>query len=260
MSAYHCSLHPLINGVEIIRLDARPIGSSRRRPRCRATTSTGRPCRNIALPGSEYCRVHESQSSRARHPASEPEPFDDPVQGHEGEGLETFIRRRLSGDYEVDDFGYDPHLARQLLLPLARPLYENYFRVKTLGIDRIPDTGPALIVANHSGTVALDAVMVQYAVATEYPQKRAIRNIGADLVFQLPFVGPMARKTGNAVACDEDAHELLRLPVVHPQEVPHDSLIAPAAEQPLTRRPGPLGPGGRSGEAGWDGHVRYSII
>src|SRR5688500_5221646 len=121
---------------EIIRLDARPIGSSRRRPRCRATTSTGRPCRNVALPKSEYCRVHESQSSRARHPAHDPEPFDEPSSTNgEGEGIETFIRRRLSGDYEVDDFGYDPHLARQLLLPLARPLYENYFRVRTLGID-----------------------------------------------------------------------------------------------------------------------------
>jgi 1-acyl-sn-glycerol-3-phosphate acyltransferase len=195
---------------EIIRLDARPIGSSRRRPRCRATTSTGRPCRNIALPGSEYCRVHESQTSRARHPAHAPEPFDDPASSQEGgEGLETFIRRRLSGDYEVDDFGYDPHLARQLLLPLARPLYENYFRVKTLGIDRVPSTGPALLVGNHSGSVAIDAVMVNYAVATEHPAQRVVRNVAADLVFTLPFIGALARKTGNAVATDEDAYELL---------------------------------------------------
>ena len=195
---------------EIIRLDARPIGSSRRRPRCRATTSTGRPCRNIALPGSEYCRVHDSQTSQARHPAQAPElSFDPPGSPEGGEGLEAFIRRRLSGDYQVDDFGYDPHLARQLLLPLARPLYENYFRVKTLGVDRIPSTGPALLVGNHSGTVAIDAVMVNYAVATEHPAKRVVRNVAADLVFTLPFVGPLARKTGNAVATDEDAYELL---------------------------------------------------
>ena len=196
---------------EIIRLDARPIGSSRRRPRCRATTSTGRPCRNVALPQSEYCRVHESQSSRARHPAQDPERRDDPSTSHEGnEGLETFIRRRLSGDYEVDDFGYDPHLARQLLLPLARPLYENYFRVKTLGIERVPSTGPALLVGNHSGSVAIDAVMVNYAVATEHPAERVVRNVAADLVFTLPFIGALARKTGNAVATEEDAYELLK--------------------------------------------------
>ena len=195
---------------EIIRLDARPIGSTRRRPRCRATTSTGRPCRNVSLPGSEYCRVHDSQASRSRHPAHDMEPsVDPPSRADEGEGIEDFIRRRLRGDYEVDDFGYDPHLARQLLLPLARPLYENYFRVKTLGIDRIPSTGPALLVGNHSGTVAIDAVMVNYAVATEHPEKRVVRNVAADLVFTLPFVGQLARKTGNAVATDEDAYELL---------------------------------------------------
>jgi 1-acyl-sn-glycerol-3-phosphate acyltransferase len=110
----------------------------------------------------------------------------------------------------VDDFGYDEMLARELLLPLAKPLYENYFRVRTLGIERIPDEGPAILIANHSGTVALDAVMVQYAVAREHPSRRAIRNMGADLVYRLPFVGPLARKTGNAVACPDDAYELLR--------------------------------------------------
>ncbi len=195
---------------EIIRIDARPIGSGRKRPSCRATTSTGRPCRNSALPGSEYCRVHESQTARSRHPARHEERSIDQSSYDEPEGIEQFIRRRLRGDYDVDDFGYDPHLARQLLLPLARPLYENYFRVKTFGIERIPSTGPALLVANHSGTVAIDAVMVQYAVASEHPEKRVVRNVAAELVFQMPFVGALARKTGNAAATEEDAEELLK--------------------------------------------------
>jgi 1-acyl-sn-glycerol-3-phosphate acyltransferase len=125
-------------------------------------------------------------------------------------GFQEWISRRLSGDYVVDDFGYDPELARGLLLQLAKPLYDNYFRVKALGVDRIPDEGPALLVGNHSGTVAIDAVMMQYAVATEHPKKRAVRNVAADLVFRLPFVGPFARKTGNAVAHDEDAYGLLK--------------------------------------------------
>ena len=194
---------------EIIRIDAHPVGS-RRRARCRASTSTGRPCRNIALPGSEYCRVHESQTTSSRKAAAEDEGVSTPAAELEDEsGIEAFVRRRLSGDYEIDDFGYDPHLARQFLIPMARPLYENYFRVKTLGMDRIPDTGPALLVGNHSGTVAIDAVMVQYAVATEHPAKRVVRNVAADLVFQLPFVGEMARKTGNVLAIDEDTDALL---------------------------------------------------
>jgi len=195
---------------EIIRIDARPIGSARRRPRCRATTSTGRPCRNVSLPGSEYCRVHDSQASKLRHPASDPNRSFEAPDPDAKEGLETFVRRRLRGDYDLDDFGYDPHLARQVLLPLARPIYENYFRVKTLGVERVPSTGPALLVGNHSGSIAIDAVMVNYAVASEHPEKRVVRNVAADLVFTLPFVGALARKFGTAVATEEDADELLR--------------------------------------------------
>ena len=165
------------------------------------------------MTGSDYCKVHATENeSRTRHPSSHESEHPAPSADlrEEPAGLESFIKRRLSGNYPVDDFGYDPQLAREVLQPLVRPLYENYFRVKTLGVNRIPATGPALLVGNHSGTVAIDAVMVQYAVATEHPQQRVVRNVAADLVFTLPFIGPLARKTGNAVATDDDADELLR--------------------------------------------------
>ena len=205
---------------EIIRLDARSrdradlLGNGRGprgRARCLATTSTGRPCRNYAVAGTEYCKVHSTKDeSKTRHPSSQGHDVSTLTPDAAGDTGESFIRRRLRGDYPIDDFGYDEQLSREVLLPLTRPLYENYFRVKTLGVERIPDTGPALLVGNHSGTVAIDAVMVNYAVATEHPKQRVVRNVAADLVFQLPFIGPLARKTGNAVATDEDAYELLR--------------------------------------------------
>ncbi len=205
---------------EIIRLDSRTRGRrtgptrAQARVKCRATTSTGRPCRNFATDGTGYCSVHLRSSS---HPATEAEAPAEvrharsaPLfQEKEAGGIEAFLRRRLTGDYPIDDFGYDPELYREVLLPLTRPLYERYFRVRTLGVERIPNRGPALIVGNHSGTIALDAVMVQYAVATEHPNQRVIRNIGADLVYQLPFIGPLARKGGAAVAIEDDARELL---------------------------------------------------
>lgn len=197
---------------EVIHLDVR---GRRPKTRCRATTSSGRPCRNYAVDEEGYCRVHGGESRR-RHPsrsrpvADREPPETAPKAGGFFGWAQDFVSRRLSGDYPVDDFGYDPELAREVLLPLVKPLYDNYFRVRTLGIDRIPAKGSALLVGNHSGTVPLDAVIVQYAVATEHPQKRAVRNVAANLAFRTPFIGPLARKTGNAVACDEDALELLR--------------------------------------------------
>ncbi|MDP9067540.1 MAG: acyltransferase family protein [Actinomycetota bacterium] len=205
---------------EIIRLDSRTragrSGPSRAgaRVRCRATTSSGRPCRNYATAGGGYCAIHERSVGTvaatvdppAKVRASDPAPGERQAERR----IEDFVRRRLTGDYPIDDFGYDPELYREVLLPLIRPLYERYFRVRTLGVERIPNSGPALMVGNHSGTVALDAVIAQYAVATEHPTRRVIRNIGADLVYQLPVVGPLARKGGAAVATEEDAQELLR--------------------------------------------------
>ncbi|HEV3472138.1 MAG TPA: lysophospholipid acyltransferase family protein [Actinomycetota bacterium] len=189
-------------------------GRPRERARCRATTSAGRPCRNYAIDDSAYCRVHGGDA-RSRHPSAQaPSEVARAKLAEKPAGFlqwaEDFARRRLAGDYPIDDFGYDPQLAREILLPLARPFYERYFRVKTLGIERIPDEGAALLVANHSGTIPMDAVMMQYAVAMEHPRERTVRNIAANLAFRMPFIGPLARKTGNAVACDEDAIELLR--------------------------------------------------
>ncbi len=203
---------------EIIRLDSRTragrTGPSRAgaRVRCRATTSSGRPCRNYATAGTGYCSVHtRSVGATSRSVEAAPEiPAATASNREEETGIENFLRRRLTGNYPIDDFGYDPELYREVLLPLTRPLYERYFRVRTLGVERIPDMGPALVVGNHSGTVALDAVIAQYAVATEHPTRRVIRNIGADLVYQLPLIGPLARKGGAAVATEEDAQELLR--------------------------------------------------
>lgn len=205
---------------EIIRLDSRErVESQGSTKRCMATTTSGRPCRNYALAGEDYCRVHQQQHSTAipSTAPAEPEGTEELIAGVAEPGaddslagrLRDFIRRRLAGDYPIDEFGYDEELSREVLLPLLRPLFEHYFRVRTLGVNRIPHQGPALLVGNHSGTIPIDAVMMQYAVATEHPGKRVVRNIGADLVWATPFVSHLARKTGNAVACDEDAFALL---------------------------------------------------
>jgi 1-acyl-sn-glycerol-3-phosphate acyltransferase len=121
----------------------------------------------------------------------------------------AFLRRRLTGEYEVDEFGFDAELTDNVLLGLVRPVYERYFRVETRGLENVPDTGGALIVANHSGTIPLDSVMTQIAVLDHHPAHRHLRMLAADLVFTLPFVGELARKGGHTLACNEDAHRLL---------------------------------------------------
>jgi 1-acyl-sn-glycerol-3-phosphate acyltransferase len=66
-----------------------------------------------------------------------------------------------------------------------------------------------LVVANHSGTIAVDAEMLSLAVHDEHPAGRYLRLLGADLVFRMPFVSEFARKSGTAMACDADVDRLL---------------------------------------------------
>ena len=124
-------------------------------------------------------------------------------------GLLEFLRRRATGDYEVDEFGFDAQLTESVIAPMFRPLYRTWWRVDTFGLENVPADGAALVVANHSGTVAFDAVMTQLALLDDHPAHRHLRMLGADLVFKLPFVGEMARKAGNTLACAADAERLL---------------------------------------------------
>ena len=119
----------------------------------------------------------------------------------------AFLRRRVTGDYLIDEFGFDPDLTSRLTMATLRPLAERWFRVEVQGVENIPTDGGALLVGNHSGTVPLDGLVTGLVVHDH--ADRYLRMLGADLVFRLPFVGEMARKGGATLACNEDAERLL---------------------------------------------------
>ena len=120
----------------------------------------------------------------------------------------AYLRRRAAGDFTVDEFGFDPDFTENVWLPLLRPVYQKWFRVEVRGVENIPTTGGALVVANHSGPVPVDGLMTQVAIHDE--AGRNLRMLGADLVFELPFVGSNARRTGSTLAAAADAERLLR--------------------------------------------------
>jgi 1-acyl-sn-glycerol-3-phosphate acyltransferase len=124
-------------------------------------------------------------------------------------GLADFARRRLAGDYEVDEFGFDPQLNAAVLMPAALALYRNWFRVQMRGLANVPAAGRALIVANHSGVLPLDAVMLQAGIYAEHPEHRNLRLLGADLVYTLPLLAGLARRSGHTRADPEEAQRLL---------------------------------------------------
>jgi 1-acyl-sn-glycerol-3-phosphate acyltransferase len=119
----------------------------------------------------------------------------------------ALLRRRVTGDFEVDEYGFDAELTERFLLALIRPLKEKWFRIELRGVENIPTEGGALLVSNHSGTVPVDGLMTMTSVHDA--TGRHLRPLGADLVFRMPFIGELARKSGATLACNEDAQRML---------------------------------------------------
>ncbi|KUI39580.1 hypothetical protein AU198_09555 [Mycobacterium sp. GA-1199] len=120
-----------------------------------------------------------------------------------------FVRKRMTGEYTVDEFGFDAHLNNAIFLPLLRVFFKSWFRVEVSGIEHLPETGAALVVANHAGVLPFDGLMTSVAVHDHHPAHRDLRLLAADMVFDLPVVGQAARKAGHTMACTADAHRLL---------------------------------------------------
>jgi 1-acyl-sn-glycerol-3-phosphate acyltransferase len=120
-----------------------------------------------------------------------------------------FARRRLAGQHEVDEFGFDPEFNAAIVMPVALAVYKNWFRVQARGLENVPDSGAALVVANHSGVLPLDAIMMQAAIYNEHPAGRNLRLLGADLVYALPGLASLARRSGHARADPGEAQRLL---------------------------------------------------
>lgn len=112
--------------------------------------------------------------------------------------------------YEVDEFGMDEALL-ELLRPFFQFLYYQYFRVEVEGAENISTIkGPALLIANHSGTIALyDGSMANLAVMNNHPDRRYARYLVDDFIYYLPFVGTFLQRTGGIRACHENAMRLL---------------------------------------------------
>jgi 1-acyl-sn-glycerol-3-phosphate acyltransferase len=133
------------------------------------------------------------------------------------EGLRDLVGSALRaaedhlGDGEpVDEFGFEPEFTSRVLMPVARFFYQRWFRVQIRGLEHVPADGPALVVANHSGTLPMDAVMLQTGLHDEHPSGRNLRVLSADLVDEIPLLSALARKSGHIRAAPANADAALR--------------------------------------------------
>jgi 1-acyl-sn-glycerol-3-phosphate acyltransferase len=115
--------------------------------------------------------------------------------------------RRLRGDYDEDEWGYDPSFAAAAD-PLLRFLYERWWRVTATGTEHVPAHGRALLVANHAGVLPWDAAMMATALRRA-GIARDPRFLVLDWAFGLPWVSVAIRRSGGVPASPYNALRLL---------------------------------------------------
>jgi len=115
---------------------------------------------------------------------------------------------RRGPNYAVDDFGFDPQWTESFIA-IFKSLYRDYWRVEATGVEHVPATGRALLVANHAGVLPWDGAMIKTAVFTEHSHPRHVRALVASQFMGMPVMSWFLRRTGQAVGHPEDTRRLL---------------------------------------------------
>ena len=164
------------------------------------------------------------------------------------------LREQLPGlepDRRLTDWGRSERIEGILDRLVLHPLYHYWLRAEVEGMENVPETGGALLVANHAGTLPIDAVMIAKAVRQEHPRARPLHLSAAPRLAGIPGVGMALTKIGGIAAHPANLHRLLydegELVLAFPEG--HDGPAKPFGRRYLLRRfdPSVLGIAARAG-------------
>ncbi|RMH37751.1 MAG: acyltransferase family protein [Deltaproteobacteria bacterium] len=135
---------------------------------------------------------------------------------------DEFVDARLGPEFEQktraltirqNEYGYDPfgfsrnHLKYGFVA--ARWLYRHWFRAEAHGIDRVPRAGRVLIVANHSGQLPFDGLVIGTALFLELDPPRMVRSMIEKFVPTVPFASYWFNRWGQITGTPENCRRLL---------------------------------------------------
>ncbi|MBX7077586.1 MAG: acyltransferase family protein [Nannocystaceae bacterium] len=135
------------------------------------------------------------------------------------------IARRVSrielpwNRHGIDPYGIDQReLAR--LYTLLSFFYHRYFDVKVYGSNHVPARGRAMLVGNHSGGWALDAIMIIASAFFSLDPPRLAQGMAEKFIQRMPFLAWFTSRIGQLTGLPEHAVRLLqddRLLMVFPE-------------------------------------------
>jgi 1-acyl-sn-glycerol-3-phosphate acyltransferase len=123
--------------------------------------------------------------------------------------LLSSVARQVQSRIPVADLDErDPDFIRESL-PRQWLLASLYFRAEVRGLGNIPETGPILLVGNHSGgNVTPDTIVLTLAFCAYFGVERAFYQLAHNLVLSMPGLS-FLRKFGTVAASHENAQKAL---------------------------------------------------
>jgi 1-acyl-sn-glycerol-3-phosphate acyltransferase len=107
---------------------------------------------------------------------------------------------------DVDRWGRSEHF-RELTRRVYEPIYSKWFRVEWEGWEHLPETGGALLVANHAGAIPPDAPSIMHGI--ERDLKRPVYGLAENLFRKMPVIGTLWSRSGGVAAHPDNAYRLL---------------------------------------------------
>jgi 1-acyl-sn-glycerol-3-phosphate acyltransferase len=101
-------------------------------------------------------------------------------------------------------------------------LYKHYFRVRTFGIEQVPDQGPVMLVSNHSGGLPTDGGMIVASLLFDHEPPRLCHGMVEKFAQNWPYLSPWFSRVGQLPGLPEHAKRLLqdgRVLLVFPEGV-----------------------------------------
>lgn len=116
-------------------------------------------------------------------------------------------------DLEFNKFGIDPYgidkadLTR--FISVFAWIYRYYFKVDVFGLDHVPSQGRGILVGNHSGGVAIDAMMVMGSMLLDAEPPRLPHGMIDKFIHEFPLASQIMSRAGQFTGNPDQAKRLL---------------------------------------------------
>ncbi len=118
------------------------------------------------------------------------------------------LQHKGLNSYGYDPFGYNPKTLRWIIRP-ARALYRYYFRTEVFGLEQVPKEGGMLLVANHSGQLPVDGLIIGLSMFLDAEPPRILRSMVERFVPRLPWFNVMMSRWGQILGEPQNCIRLL---------------------------------------------------